>query len=52
MDAKRALMPEWGNSTTCARALPPLLQALGERGFIARARVLADGSACVRVRLP
>ena len=30
----------------------PLLQALGERGFIARARLLADGSACVRVRLP
>ncbi|HET6434750.1 MAG TPA: DUF2249 domain-containing protein [Xanthomonadaceae bacterium] len=30
----------------------PLLQALGERGFIARARVLADGSARVRVRLP
>ena len=30
----------------------PLLQALGERGFIARARLLADGSACVYVRLP
>jgi hypothetical protein len=30
----------------------PLLQSLGERGFIARARVLADGSACVHVRLP
>lgn len=30
----------------------PLLQALAERGFVARARVLADGSASVRVRLP
>ena len=30
----------------------PLLEVLGERGFLARARLLADGSACVRVRLP
>lgn len=30
----------------------PLLQLLEARGFEAQARLLADGSACVRVRRP